>query len=75
MTALRSSIARLSAIPRLSSSISRPRVLPAAIYQTQLRTLKGGPARDVMTGEIVQLPDIDVRFPQRIIRDLSLQLI
>ncbi|KAI9634853.1 putative branched-chain-amino-acid aminotransferase 2 [Dioszegia hungarica] len=56
MSALRTSLARLSA-PRWSGAVSRARVLPAV--RTQIRTYKADPARDAMTGEIIQLPDID----------------
>lgn len=59
MSAIRSSLTRFSALPRWSAGISRARLAPVMV-PSHVRTYKGGPARDVMTGEIIQLPDIDV---------------
>lgn len=59
MSALRTSFSRLTAIPRWSAPVSRARLSPT-VSQARTRSYAAGPARDVMTGEIIQLPDIDV---------------
>lgn len=59
MSAVRTSFSRLSSLSRRPSLPPASRACLPGLYAGQTRLYKG-PARDVMTGEIIQLPDIDV---------------
>ena len=65
MAALRNTVSAARRLPSMASRISARPAVPAARLGAVASSFMGrrgyaAPARDAMTGEIIQLPDIDV---------------